>query len=107
MPNLITVKIDVTKIDKSRLFKGKKGTYLDLVLIPNKKATQYGDERDEQTHMVCQSITKEERDAGDRGPILGNAKELVGDRDRRLPITQNPAPSKPKDEDDDYNSVPF
>jgi hypothetical protein len=28
-------KIDVTKIDKSFLFKGKSGTYLDVALIPN------------------------------------------------------------------------
>jgi len=26
----INISIDVTKIDKSRLFKGKKGTYMDL-----------------------------------------------------------------------------
>ncbi len=65
----ITGKIDVTKITKSRLFKGAKGTYLDIVLIetPN---SQYGD------YMIVESVTKEEREAGKKGPILGNAKIL-------------------------------
>jgi len=29
----INISIDVTKIDKSRLFKGKKGTYMDLTTV--------------------------------------------------------------------------
>lgn len=53
-------KIDVSKIDKTRLFKGAKGVYLDLVIIetPNGK---YG------THMIKQSAPK-----GTEMPILGN-----------------------------------
>ena len=61
------IKINVEKIDKQYLFKGEKGTYLDLVLFES-KTQQYGD-----THMVVQSIPKEERDKGERGPIVGNA----------------------------------
>lgn len=55
-------KIDVSKVDKSRLFKGEKGTYLDLVLIetPNSK---YG------SHMIKQSAPK-----GTDMPILGNVQ---------------------------------
>lgn len=29
----LSVRIDVTKIDKSRLYKGAKGTYLDLTTL--------------------------------------------------------------------------
>ena len=52
---MISVKIDFNKIDKSRLFEGKKGLYLDLVLIetPNSPYSDY---------MVKQSVTKEERE---------------------------------------------
>ena len=64
---MITVKVDVTKIDKARLFKGAKGTYLDLILIETPNG-EYGD------YMVKQSITKEEREAKLQMPILGNAK---------------------------------
>ena len=34
MAEMINVKVDVSKLDKDRFFKGKKGTYCDLVLIP-------------------------------------------------------------------------
>ena len=67
---MITGKIDVTKIVKERLFVGKKGTYLDFVLIetPN---SQYGD------YMIVQDVPKEERLAGVKGQIIGSAKILT------------------------------
>lgn len=68
----ITAKIDVTKIEKARLFKGAKGTYLDVVLIETPES-QYGD------YMIVQSVTKEEREQGIKGPILGNAK-IIGQK---------------------------
>ena len=67
---MISIKIDVMKIDKSRLFKGKEGAmYLDIILI-DKQA--YGND-----YMAVQQIPKEERDAGKRGNILGNGK-IIG-----------------------------
>jgi K+/H+ antiporter YhaU regulatory subunit KhtT len=67
-----TAKIDLTKIDKSKLFKSEKtgAIYLDLVMIESPN-NQYG-----QSHMIVQSVTKEEREKGIKGAILGNAKEL-------------------------------
>jgi len=83
-------KIDVTKIDKARLFQGKNGArYLDVALIetPN---NQYGD-----SHMIVQSVSKEEREAGVKGAILGNIKTLEtrggGGGDNRAPLA-DPAP---------------
>ena len=72
----ISVSIDVTKIDKARLYQGKKGTYLDLTtFIDTDNADQY------QNHgFISQSQTKEERDAGaERTPILGNCKVFYTD----------------------------
>lgn len=62
MPRLIKAKIDVKKINKDRLFKGEKGTYLDITLIetPNGK---YGE------WMIVQDAPKDEK-----GTILGNGK---------------------------------
>jgi hypothetical protein len=74
MSNTITARIDVTKIEKERLYQGKKGKYLDIVLIPTPNAKY------EQTHMVVQSVSKEERDQGIKGNILGNAKEIEQER---------------------------
>jgi len=67
---MITLSINTDLIDESKLFPGKKGKYLDCVLIetPN---SDYGD------YMVVQSTTKEERAAGKKGVILGNGKILT------------------------------
>lgn len=87
----IVIKLDVTKIDKTKLFKGEKGTYLDVVLIetPN---NEYGN-----SHMAVQGVTKEERDAGVKGAVLGNAKTLGGGSPSR--------PARPATKQDD--DIPF
>ena len=64
---IINLKIDVTKITKSRLFKGEKGTYLDCSLIPTPNS-KYGD------YMIVEQVTKEERAQNVKGVILGNGK---------------------------------
>jgi hypothetical protein len=67
-----TGKIDVTKIDKAFLFKGKAGTYLDIALIPNKSGRdQYGNDG-----MIVQSVSKQARQEGKKGAILGNYSDL-------------------------------
>ena len=63
---MISVKIDYNKIDKSRLFEGKKGTYLDLVLFPTPNS-QYSD------YIVKQNVSKEERERGVE-IVLGDGK---------------------------------
>jgi hypothetical protein len=68
---ILRLKIDVTKIDKARLFKGEKGTYLDCTLLYNEATDQYGN-----NGMITQDVSKEDRDAGNKGAILGNAKEF-------------------------------
>ena len=67
---MISIKIDVNKIDKERLYKGAKGTYLNAILIdtPN---SEYGD------YMIVEDISYEERQSGKKGTILGNAKIIM------------------------------
>ena len=66
----VNLKIDVSKIDKARLFKGKKGTYLDAIaFIDIDNTGEYGD-----NGMITQSVSKEEKESGDKGAILGNSK---------------------------------
>jgi hypothetical protein len=68
----IQLKIDVTKISKPDLYQGKKGLYLDAILWENRDGqSQYGDDG-----YVTQGISKEKRDAGERGPIIGNWKHM-------------------------------
>ncbi len=62
--------IDVTKLDKSRFYKGKKGTYAKLTcFVDTEEASQYGDHG-----TITQELSKEDRDNGVKLPILGNAK---------------------------------
>lgn len=102
---IIRVKIDVTKIDKSALFKGAKGTYLDLSLVPTSNS------RFDDDYMVTQDIGKERRQAGEKGAILGNAKILEtqgGGQRQSGPGPQRPAPARPEqDIHDDEADIPF
>jgi hypothetical protein len=64
MGKLITAKIDVTKINKDLLFKGEKGTYLDLTIWVNDEPDKYGND-----------ISIEQKtDKGQTKIYLGNGK---------------------------------
>jgi hypothetical protein len=61
--------IDVSKIDKTKLYKGEKGTYLSVVVWINDEPDAYGNSASVQ---VGQS--KEDREAGIKATYLGNLK---------------------------------
>lgn len=90
---MIRCKIDVTKIDKARLFKGEKGTYLDITLI-ERHGDKYGND-----FMVVQDIGKEAREAGEKGNILGNGKLFKR--------SDAPAQEAPRSDEGGDASVPF
>lgn len=72
--------INVSKILKEHMFKGEKGTYLDLVIWPNKDGLdQFGN-----THSIQQDIPKAARDAGVKAPYIGS-----------LRMPEDEAPSRP------------
>lgn len=102
----ISIKIDVTKIDKSRLFKGEKGTYLDLTtMIDLDELDQYGN-----NGFIAQSVSKEERQNGVKTPILGNTKvfwrdESGGQQSRPAQQGGNQSPAAPDNNFDD--DLPF
>lgn len=58
----ITINVNIDLIDKERFFKGKKGRYMDLVLIETPQS-EYGD-----------YLVKQRGDRDDKMPILGNGK---------------------------------
>jgi len=87
----VSLKIDVTKIDKEKLYRGAKGTYLDATAyIDLDNQGQYGD-----NGMIIQSLSKEERQAGRKGIILGNTKVFFKDEPQQ--------DSQPEQ----FNDVPF
>jgi len=104
---MITLKIDVLKIDKAHLFKGAKGTYLDLSLRDNKDGVdQYGN-----SGFIVQGANKEARERGEKGPIIGNWKDTEkksdpnkwADRTKPLPKADAPSLQEEPEEDD----IPF
>lgn len=101
---MIVLKIDVTKIDKNHIFVGKSGKYIDCILNENKDGVdQYGN-----IGFIAQSVSKEAKEKGERGPIIGNYKEIV--TTPRVPKQAEAKPSakaKPGADDDEDNSVPF
>ena len=73
MGKIINIKVDVTKLDKNKFFKGKKGTYANVTVAENMDGeSEYGD-----THYVFESQSKEEREAKTPKNYLGNGKEFV------------------------------
>jgi len=104
---MIVLKIDVKKIDKSLLFTGAKGTYLDAALVENKGGEdEYGN-----AGFISQSVSKEARERGEKGPIIGNWKHVGGkpsQRPSRSPMKHNAPPERDPDleppQDDD---IPF
>lgn len=115
---MITFKIQTSKIDKSLMFQGKpknpgeKGeVYLDCVLFENKDGvSEYGDHG-----RVVQSVPKEQREKGVKGPIIGNYR-IVGENTPAAPAptpAARPAPTKtasrpaPRNDFAADDSVPF
>ena len=93
----ISINVDVTKLDKRKFFKGKKGTYADLVLWetePDSESSEYGD-----------YIVKQKGEKGDKMPILGNGKNFElnqkgnGKRGKRY--------RDKEDDDDSDDKIPF
>ena len=102
----ISIRIDVTKIDKARLYAGAKGTYLDLTtFIDTDNPDQY-----ENHGFISQSVDKEEREKGVRTTILGNTKVFYkGASEGSQQPAQQPqqqAPTQPAPVDD-LGDIPF
>ena len=69
MASIISANIDLTKIDKSKIYEGKKGKYYPVTIVLNDEPGQYGDSGYIQTEQ-----TKEERDNKAPKSYLGNVK---------------------------------
>lgn len=98
MAQIIRLKIDVTKIVREALFKGDKGTYLDATLFLEDGMDEYG-----QCGRIVQDLGKKRREAGEKGPILGNAKHAgQGGQQQQRQAPQQAAQRK-VDRDDDLD----
>jgi single-stranded DNA-binding protein len=99
----IEFQIDVTKIDKARLYKGNKGTYLTMTsFVDLDNVDQY-----ENNGM----ITHKKNEGEDRAPILGNAKVFWKDQQQAQQPRQHQAQQQASQQaapvDDFDDDIPF
>lgn len=98
----IIAKVDVKKLLKEHFFQGKVNKeghaplYVDLCLMPTSD-DKYGND-----FFIVQSVNKEARERGERGPIVGNARYPQQQQPVSTPTRKAPAAPPPEDED-----VPF
>ena len=91
---MISLSIKTEKIEKAHLIEGKNGKILSVVLFENRDGKgQYGDDG-----YAVQGVSKESRESGTRGPIVGNWP-FIGQGATK-------AATKPQSEVED-DSVPF
>ena len=64
---ILKYKIDVLKILKHKLYHGKKGVYLNGIIVYYEDTDQFGNDG-----IIVQEISEEERKAGKKGVILGH-----------------------------------
>lgn len=90
---LITIGIDLTKVDKSTIVESNGKKFLNLVVTKRREPDQYGN-----THTVYIQQSKEERQAKAPKQYVGSGKEYV------FSPSGSPAAGK---EDDFSDDLPF
>lgn len=94
MAHLISLSIDVSKIDKSKLIKGEKGTYANLTIALNDDKDQFGND------VSCWlKQSKEESDNKAPKTYLGNGKVFWSSYAK---VTQNPT-----NRQEEHDDLPF
>ena len=91
MGALINVSINLDKLDKSKIIKGKKGNYYQLTLSVQDETSAYGDNA-----SVYDSQSKEEREAKANRNYVGNGSVIWTDgnivaAERKQQPAQEPA----------------
>jgi len=101
--------INVSLIDKSELYEGKKGKYLSLTLFENREGPdKYGNDG-----FIVQEISQKRREDGEKGPILGNWKHAGQGAGRTVLPKQSTEPTVPPrggytpDQEDTQDDIPF
>ena len=87
MAGILKGNIDVTKIPKNKIYEGKKGKYIGVVISLNNEADQFG-----QHGSVTVDQTKEERDAKEPKIYLGNLQVVWTDGE---PVSEKDSSTMP------------
>jgi hypothetical protein len=74
MASIISGNINLSKLDKSKIYEGKKGKYYPITVVINNEIGEYGD-----SGYVMTEQTKEQREAKEAKSYLGNVKVVWTD----------------------------
>jgi len=104
MNKLFIGKIDVSKIDKKRLFKGTKGIYCDLTVWFSEEPDEYGN------NLSIQQSTKK----GEPKIYLGSAKFYIPKEEKEAPKAndkwqgkKDEVPPHVQEQQDQLSDLPF
>ena len=96
----VSINIDVSKINKDRLIKGEKGTYLDsTVFIDLDNTDKYGN-----NGMITQNWKDAEKG---KTPILGNVKVFWNEQNGSVRSQVDNSVSQPQGGDTFSDDIPF
>jgi hypothetical protein len=107
----VNFKVNLSQIDQSRCFNGKKGKYADLTcFIDIDEVGEYGD-----NGTISQQTSKEERDQGLKMPIIGNTTvfwrddgQPVAKKDQQQQAPQQQAPASHGQDNNAFDDqIPF
>ena len=98
----VNLLIDVSKLDKSRLYKGAKGTYANLTVFIDSNPDQFG-----KNGGVKEQATKEERDQKVKMPFVGNATIFWSDNPDFQQARVEQQLAQPDDSDEFDDGIPF
>tara|TARA_B100001248_G_C27199877_1_gene370743 strand:- start:273 stop:587 length:315 start_codon:yes stop_codon:yes gene_type:complete len=74
MASIISGNINLSKLDKSKIYEGKKGKYYPVTVVINNEVGEYGD-----SGYIMTEQTKEQREAKEQKSYLGNVKVIWTD----------------------------
>jgi hypothetical protein len=93
-------------VEANSIHVGAKGSYMDLSLMDNRD----GPDQYDNDGFVTVDIGKERRQAGEKGPIIGNWK-WIGDRPGQkavpVPVSRKPLAATSDALDEDMEDLPF
>lgn len=100
MATLISASINLSKLDKTKIVRGKDGSqYYDLTISVNDTKNDYG-----QDVSIYDKQSKEQREAKEKKTFLGNGKIFWSSR----PTEQNsPQPNQQQASQDETDNLPF
>lgn len=96
MSAIIEFSINLDKLDKSKIIKGKKGNYYPITVSVNDEPSAYGD-----NVSVFTSQTKEEREAKANRTYVANGK-VVWTNGTINAVERTQQPAQPQEEEADF-----